>query len=548
MHPPLRKIANCTRATTLPFLTALLSICLFAPRELPAGTKPAALPAAQEDALQRGLNALKESHFEEALEALTTAENEEPQDPHIRNFRGIALSQLGKISEAEVEYREAVRLNPQFEDAWRNLGSVLWTQHRLEDSRHALEQALSLTPEDSFARYYLGRVELDAQHYQEAFRELKLSTLPAPEDPDFLLQAAQGHIALGEKDAARANLRVAATKSLRPRQVAEAASFFVAIGEYDSAVALLRTAANSGSPEQSAWARFDLALAYLFAGNYQQAIAENQRCVGPPSGQSPKPQGAEVCSLLGISEARFGQSNEAVQALRRAANLDPTSEEHWLNFTRELMETSRYPEAVSAAQEGIAANPKSYALQLRLGAAQLAAGKYVEAEASFGRLTDAGDPLPTSYVGLAQVLLREGRAEEAAAVLSQGEQKIGKQFLLSYFLGLSLDRAGRRQEAAGAFREAMRMNPNSAEAHLGLGKSELAAGQTKEAVSELQEALLLNPGNIQACRLLSQAYRRMGDVKQAEEYANASKEKPSAPEGDLLGDFVLPKWRMPEEW
>jgi tetratricopeptide (TPR) repeat protein len=80
-----------------------------------------------------------------------------------------------------------------------------------------------------------------------------------------------------------------------------------------------------------------------------------------------------------------------------------------------------------------------------------------------------------------------------------------------------------------------------------LGKSELALGQVKQAVAELQEALRLSPGNVQARRLLSQAYRRAGDSKLAQELAESSSEEPSLPEGDLLEDFLLPKWQMPPE-
>jgi superkiller protein 3 len=227
--------------------------------------------------------------------------------------------------------------------------------------------------------------------------------------------------------------------------------------------------------------------------------------------------------------------------------LGPDREEHWLNLTRELMELSRYSEAISAVQEGLAACPKSYALHLRLGAADLSAGRYEEAETVFRNLVEAGDPLPTSYIGLAQVLLRVGRAEEAASELSAAQRKLGATFLISYFRGLSLDRAGKREEAIPAFQEAIRLNPTSPEAHLELGKIELAVGRVKDAIVELQHALQLSPGNVQAQRLLSQAYRRTGDAKRAAKYADTSSEKPPAAEGDLLGDFVLPEWQMPEE-
>src|SRR5439155_1223976 len=110
--------------------------------------------------------------------------------------------------------------------------------------------------------------------------------------------------------------------------------------------------------------------------------------------------------------------------------------------------------------------------------------------------------------------------------------------LLSYFLGLSLDRAGKRSDALAAFREAVRLNPKSAEAHLGVGKTQLALGQVNDAIAELQETLHLSPGDIQARRLLSQAFRRAGNTKSATEHADASSDTPPPAEGDLLGDFL----------
>src|SRR5262249_20832562 len=213
-------------------------------------------------------------------------------------------------------------------------------------------------------------------------------------------------------------------------------------------------------------------------------------------------------ATIGIAKARLGQGSVAVHAFRQAAMLDAHREEHWLNLTRELMELDRYTEAISAAEEGLKLNPKSYALHLRLGAAYLSSDRYSEAESVFRKLVDAGDPLPTSYVGLAQVLMRTGRAQEAVADLDTAGKKLGPNFLISYFQGLALHRVARPAEAVSAFQEAIRLNPNSSEAQLGLGKAELAVGHTDTAIVELQKSLQLNPGNLQAQRLLAQAYRR----------------------------------------
>src|SRR5713226_3265706 len=150
----------------------------------------------QADAFQKGLAALKENRLEDALEELTIAERERPDDARVRNFRGIVLAQLGRNAEAAAEYRESIRLDPLLEDAYRNLGFLRWTKHQLALAREALERAVKLSPDDSFAHHYLGRVELEAQRYAQAFHELEISRKPLPADTGFLIQAATGYIAL----------------------------------------------------------------------------------------------------------------------------------------------------------------------------------------------------------------------------------------------------------------------------------------------------------------------------------------------------------------
>ena len=500
----------------------------------------------QEDAFQAALAALKENRYSDALEELTAAERDHPDDPRLHNFRGIALARLGQNDKAAAEYRESIRLDPRLEDAYRNLGFLEWTEHQIEPAREALEHAVELSPSDSFAHYYLGRVQLEAHRYSQAIQELETSRVPLPADADLSIQVATGYIALGRGADAGKSLDRLVTSTLNDAQSIQVASLLLAVHQNDAAINLIQRLSKHPSAAGAAWLQFDLALVYLLAGSDEKAVEQaHAYAESLPPGASKSPESAEAWSLIGIACAHLSQGERSVNALRQAATLAPGEEEHWLNLTRELMELSRYSEAISAVKNGLSANPKSYALHLRLGAAHLAAGHYAEAEGVFRDLVAAGDPLPTSYVGLAQVLLRTGRAEEAASELVDAGRKLGPNFLISYFRGLALDRAGKTSEAMMAYQEAVRLNSNNAEAHLGLGATELALGRLSDAIAELHEALRLSPGNLQARRLLSQAYRRAGDSKSAAKFAEASAAAPLGPEGDLLGDFFVPHWLGP---
>ena len=502
----------------------------------------------EDDGLQAALKALQDSRLDEALRILTVGEREQPSDARIRNFRGIVLARLGRDSEAADEYREAIRLNPSLEDAYKNLGFLEWTEHHLDSARVKLQRAVELDAADSFAHYYLGRVQLDAGLYDSAFQELDRSGIEWPADPQFLLEAASGYLALGWQEKAREAMHRLSSMPLGDSEAAVVARLLLSAGDNATAIDLLRRISERQNPAGPRWARLDLDLAYLMAGSYERAVAHSQMILEATqfAGASGE-EAALVWSVIGIAKARLGQSDASIDALRRAAKIGSHREEYWLNLTRELMGANRNAEAISDAQEAVHSNPKSYALNLRLGAAYLASDRYSESETVFRQLIAAGDPLPTSYVGLAQVLLRTGRAEEAVSELADAGKKLKPNFLISYFQGLALDRAARPAEAISAFQEAIRLKPGSSEAHLGLGKTELLVGHNHEAIAALQKCLQLSPGNVQAQRLLSQAYRREGDTKAASRYLQQTTERDPTLQNDLLGDFILPEWQSPQE-
>ncbi len=167
----------------------------------------------------------------------------------------------------------------------------------------------------------------------------------------------------------------------------------------------------------------------------------------------------------------------------------------------------------------------------------------------FRDLGAAGDPLPTGYIGLAQVLLRTGRAEEASGELAIAQQKLGPNFLISYFCGLAFDRSGKPKEAIAAFQDALKLDPNNAEAHLSLGKTEMTSGRLDAAITELQEALRLSPNNEPSqARLLSQAYARVRAIRSM----HSPLQLPLLTLPKMLkqiywATFLFRKWQMPPD-
>jgi tetratricopeptide (TPR) repeat protein/tRNA A-37 threonylcarbamoyl transferase component Bud32 len=87
--------------------------------------------------------------------------------------RGEALAYNGRHKEAEAEFSEAVRLQPDFALAHFNLGNALFWQGRHKEAEEAFRAAIRLQPDDAEVRRCLGRaLNYQGRHKEaeEAFR------------------------------------------------------------------------------------------------------------------------------------------------------------------------------------------------------------------------------------------------------------------------------------------------------------------------------------------------------------------------------------------
>ena len=425
-----------------------------------------------------------------------------PEDPFQRGLRAL---QQDHVQEALDAFTAAEAREPEDARVHNFRGIALMSLGRVDEAAHEYRRATELDGSMEAAFRNLGYLEWNSHHIPEARSDLQKALKLSPSD--------------------------------------NFAAYYLSRLEVDdqhpeAAIPLFKSLATPANP----WAQFDLALATLDAGRYEDAIDMARKITATATAYR-----ASAQSIIGIAEARLHHSDRSVAAFAQAANLAPEQEENWLNLTREQMDLKRLEDAMGSVRQGLSANPRSYALILRSGAVYFAMGKYEEAGRVFRELIDAGDPLPTSSIGLAQVLLHTGRAAEAANLLAASERRLGSQFLIIYFEAIALDHAGNRAEALANYRRALDLNPNSLEARLGVGKTSLLLGNAAEAVPELQHVLRSEPGNLQARRLLSRAYAKTGDQANASKYATESPDTDSEPETSLVGDFILPDWQQPTD-
>jgi tetratricopeptide (TPR) repeat protein len=123
-----------------------------------------------------GLAYVKLNRWTEAVEAFAELAKRQQDSVDAAYLHGLALYNDKKISEAEVEARRALRLNPAFADAHTLLGIILSSNSTsYAEAVDSLTQAVALAPENFDAIFYLGRVQYLLRDYANSYKNLEIA-------------------------------------------------------------------------------------------------------------------------------------------------------------------------------------------------------------------------------------------------------------------------------------------------------------------------------------------------------------------------------------
>jgi tetratricopeptide (TPR) repeat protein len=97
----------------------------------------------------------------------------QPDFPEAHNNLGVALQALGKLSEALAEYWVAIRLRPDYFEAHLRLGAALSVQNRLSEAIGEYQEALRLQPDHPEVNCALGLAQMALGGFPEALASLR---------------------------------------------------------------------------------------------------------------------------------------------------------------------------------------------------------------------------------------------------------------------------------------------------------------------------------------------------------------------------------------
>jgi tetratricopeptide (TPR) repeat protein len=103
------------------------------------------------------------------------------QNGRVLTFLGVTLSELGKTNEARSALQQAIRLDPNYEEAFYNLAAI----EKVIDSSKAinlLERAVEIDPNYALAHQELGKLYQNANDYMRAEYHFRRSLETDPTD------------------------------------------------------------------------------------------------------------------------------------------------------------------------------------------------------------------------------------------------------------------------------------------------------------------------------------------------------------------------------
>ena len=122
----------------------------------------------EESLLQKGINAVLNSQFEEGIIYFDKILESDPQNVNALQNKGVALGNLERHSEAIYHFDKVLEIDPNNTDALNNKGAALVNLERHSEAIYHFDKVLEIDPNNTAALNNIGAVFINLVNYGEA--------------------------------------------------------------------------------------------------------------------------------------------------------------------------------------------------------------------------------------------------------------------------------------------------------------------------------------------------------------------------------------------
>ena len=262
----------------------------------------------------------------------------------------------------------------------------------------------------------------------------------------------------------------------------------------------------------------ELSMAQNEAGHPQQAL-DTLRKIAVPAEEH---LAAQYHSVTAFALDRLGHPGPAIDAIRRALQLDDTSPQSWTLLIGLLLQSDQAPQALAEAIRAQRKFPDHPDVQFLFALASYHVSESPLSGLALRNLREADPESPRVLLAEGLLFRKQARNHEAAEAFRRAAGRgVPDAHLL---LGIVYKENGDYAAAEREYREAERITPNHGQVLLELGKLLLNRGELEEARRRLEKAAVLTPDAPGLHYQLGLLYRRLGDTEKAEQHFRLAKQ------------------------
>lgn len=517
------------------------AIALLSFTVVPIGAQPSnqTPPDEARDHAALGISLAKQRRLSEAEEQLREAVRLEPGVAAYRAQFGSVLGLEGKWQEAVESFEKAVEQDPANLDFRREAAAVQYQLHRVDAAEKNIRYVLVRRPDDPGANLLLGLVSEEKGEHAAAVRLLTSQFDLVLSQPDRTVVLCRSIYRSGE----HADLpRLVSALKLRASDRAWASAIGrcaeIAAKNHDGETSDLLDSLLVASEPTNQSTDLERAATLYKAGK----VAEAQQLLLQLAGS--KPGDDNVQALLGRCYESLHQRDLALRAYHRALDLAPTRVEHYEDLISLQLDLGLTGDAQSLANRLSALAPNDARSWLAKGNIELRTNDFQDALKSYAYAGGLDAHNADALLGRAAVNSVLGLNDAAINDYKTGLDRFSNdaRFNIGYaaMLLASPDATQAYPRVESLLRQAVKLDPNSPDAHYQLGQVALRQGKLEEAKSEFLSSLEADPDRSTTHFALSLVYRRMGQapdaakqfaiyeqLKQTEEHATAMSDQPA---------------------
>lgn len=462
---------------------------------------------------EKAVEQVRQRNFQEAIKHLESSTQRAPHFYQAFSLMGVCYERLGDHEKANLFFRQALKINPRFDEGHVKLGANHVTQGRVSEGIAEFKKAIELNPRSVSAFFNLGYTELKHGDPARAVEPLKKAYGLSDPDPSVFIILVGALIKTGQIDQAlRYGEDLLRLKPPDPQLQMHVGLVFLHSGQCEAAQRYLRAGAKADSVLRDQVMR-------LSENAFDERRYGEALCLLNVVREF-VPDPAPLHSMAGACHYHLQNPALAVEEVQNAIRLDPGHEEYYIQLAQIFIDYSTPKAAVQLLEAAVGIFPSSSRIRFVLGVACIKASQTRKAERYLReslRIQSRNPPTLRALVVLYEGESRWGSLLEVGELMVEFQdlQHEGYYYQAISFYNLFRDQPDRLLQIKTLLRKSLALESNFAPSHLMLGKLLREQGSYAEAVESLKRAIALDPESVGAHYNLARAYRELGETQKS---------------------------------